>query len=60
MEVIPEFYYTFKAFSTQNFTFSLKHDIFIIKKFFYSTHQVRCYHFFIVEIIIENVNLIQM
>ena len=34
MEVIPEFYYTFKAFSTQNFTFSLKHDIFIIKNSF--------------------------
>ena len=27
---------------------------------FYKTHQVRCYHFFIVEIIVESVNLIQM
>ena len=26
----------------------------------YSTHQVRCYQFFIVEIIVESVNLIQM
>ena len=34
--------------------FSLKH-IFIIK-----THQVRCYHFFIVETVAESVNLIQM
>ena len=25
-----------------------------------NTHQVRCYHFFIVEIIAEGVNLIQM
>ena len=25
-----------------------------------NTHQVRCYHFFIVEIIAESVNLIQM
>ena len=33
--------------------FFLKHDIFI-------THQVRCYHFFISEIIVESVNLIQM
>ena len=45
------FYYCF---------FSLKHDIFVIKKLFYNTHQVRCYHFFIVEIIVESVNLIQM
>ena len=34
--------------------FTLKHDIFIIKKLFYSTHQVSCYRFFIVE----SVNLI--
>ena len=27
---------------------------------FHNTHQVRCYHFFIVEIIVESVNLIQM
>ena len=27
---------------------------------FITTHQVRCYHFFIVEIIVESVNLIQM
>ena len=27
---------------------------------FYNTHQVRCYHFFIVEIIVESVNLIKM
>ena len=40
--------------------FSLKHDIFVIKKLFYNTHQVRCHHFFIVEIIVESVNLIQM
>ena len=39
--------------------FSLKH-IFIIRKLFYNTHQVRCYHFFIVEIIDQSVNLIQM
>ena len=34
-------------------------NIFIIKKLFYNTHQVRCYHFFIVEIIVESVNLIE-
>ena len=36
--------------------------IFIIKKLFIMkfTHQVRCYHFLIVGIIAESVNLIQM
>ena len=38
--------------------FSLKqfHDIFTMK----TTHQVRCYHFFIVEVIVESVNVIQI
>ena len=27
---------------------------------FHNTHQVRCYHFFIVEIVVESVNLTQM
>ena len=40
--------------------FSLKHDIFIIRKLFHNTPQVRCYHFFIAEVIVESVNLIQM
>ena len=35
-------------------------NIFIIKKLFHNTHQVRYYHFFIVEVIVESVNLIQM
>ena len=39
--------------------FSLKR-IFIIKNVFYNTHQVRCYDLFIVEVIVESVNLIQM
>ena len=38
--------------------FTLKH-IFSIKKLLYNTHQVR-YHFFIVVIIVESVNLIEM
>ena len=40
--------------------FPLKHNI--IKKLFavYNTHQVRCCHFFIVEIIVESVNSILM
>ena len=41
------------------FFFSLKHDIFITKKLFYNTSQVRYYHFFIVEINVKSVNLIQ-
>ena len=38
--------------------FSLKqfHDILIMK----TTHQVRCYHFFILEIIVESVNVIEI
>ena len=38
--------------------FSLKHDIFIISKLFHNADQVRCYHFFIVEVTVESVNLI--
>ena len=48
-----------QAFSVIAF-FPVKYDIFIIIKLFYNTHQVRCYHFFIVEVIVESVNLIQM
>ena len=40
--------------------FSLKHYIFIIKKLFYNTHQVRYYHFIIVEAIAESMNVMQM
>ena len=45
------------------FLFSVKHDIFILKKekkLIFNIHQVRCYLFFIVEIIVESVNLIKM
>ena len=64
-QIIPKFYYPFKAFTILNFTItecflSLKHDIFVIKKLFYSIYQGSCYHFFIFKIIVENVNLIQM
>ena len=30
------------------------------KKLFYNTHQLRCYNFFIVEIIVESLNFIKM
>ena len=40
--------------------FPLKHGIFGIRKLFHNTHQARYYHFFIVEVIVESVNLIQM
>ena len=38
------------------------YDIFIIEKLFYNVfiHQVKCCHFFIVEIIIESVSLTQI
>ena len=39
--------------------FSLKH-ILIINKLFHSTNHVRCYHFFIAEVIVESVNLLRM
>ena len=39
--------------------FSLKHENFIMKKLFYNTYEVRCYHFLIAEIIVESVSLIQ-
>ena len=64
-EVIPEFYYPFKRNG-----FVMQHVLprfFSVIVFFsqtisafYNTHQVRCYHFFIVEIIVESVNLIKM
>ena len=38
--------------------FTIKHDIFIIKKLFCNTRQVICYHFFIFEIIVKSVNFI--
>ena len=38
---------------------SLKHE-FYHKKLFHNSHQTRCYHFFIAEIIVESVNLILM
>ena len=49
----------YQSFSVTAF-YSLTHDIVIIKTLFYNTYQVRCYRFFIVEIIVESVNFIQM
>ena len=72
MEIIPDFFYPFKPFSILNFAMTewLCHVtrfakvfllFFFVPKIFlllYNTHQVRCYYFFIAEIIVESVNLI--
>ena len=48
----PERFFSVIAFFSQTY--------FHHKKLFYNTHQLRCYNFFIVEIIVESLNLIKM
>ena len=66
-EVNIEFYYPFKPFSILNFAITFcyvtgfgKIFLFLLLFFCSLKHQVRCYHFFIDEIIVESVNLIRM
>ena len=68
-DIIPKFNYPFKPFSVLNFAltgwFSLFFYVTCFAKIFLSlllrnTHQVRCYHLFFIEIIVESVNLMQM
>ena len=48
----PEKFFSVIAFFSQTY--------FHHKKLFYNTHQLRCYNFFIVEIIVESLNFIKM
>ena len=48
----PERFFSVIAFFSQTY--------FHHKKLFYNTHQLRCYNFFIVEIIVESLNFIKM
>ena len=68
-EVSPDFIILLKYFSILNFVNGLvmQHAwasfffVFFSQTYFYhKTHQVRCYYFFIVEIIVEGVSLMQM
>ena len=48
----PERFFSVIAFFSQTY--------FHHKKLFYNTHQLRCYNFFIVKIIVESLNFIKM
>ena len=52
MSSYPERFFSVIAFFSQTY--------FHHKKLFYNTHQLRCYNFFIVEIIVESLNFIKM